>query len=307
MKTSRAFLSFSAALLTSGAFACGGEPERPDATPTMSAAPAPVFMSVDELLDEEANEDLVLLHVNRDDEDFQAGHIPGAVYMPFSSIVEEVDGIANELPAPDQLASAFESVGVSDESLIVLTGWPLGAARAWVALEALGFNDQARILDGGVAAWQKVGGMLTTDVEDVTAGEMMTDPDRGAIVDADWVAQRLEAPGVRIVDARPEDQHTGETPGTGVERGGHLPGSIHMYWETLRDPDGVLLPQAQLEARFRAAGIQAGDTVVAYCRTGVQASYLYAAARELGHPVRLYDASYMDWSARTDLPVATGR
>ena len=296
-----------AALLAGGVLACGGEVERPDATPTMSAAPAPVFMSVDELLREEANEDLVLLHVNRNDEDFNAGHIPGAVYLPFSSIVTEVDGISNEMPPPDQLVSAFEAVGVSDEPLVVLTGWPLGAARAWVALEALGFADQARILDGGVGAWEKAGGMLTTDAEVVTAGEMTTDSYPTAIVDADWVAQRLEATGVAVVDARPEDQHTGETPGTGVERGGHLPGSIHMYWETLRDPDGVLLPRAQLESRFRSAGIAAGDTVVAYCRTGVQASYLYAAARELGHPVRLYDASYIDWSARTDLPVETRR
>ena len=53
---------------------------------------------------------------------------------------------------------------------------------------------------------------------------------------------------------------------------------------------------------FEEAGAAPGDTVVAYCRTGGQASFLYTVARHLGYDVRLYDGSFIDWS-RTEFPV----
>jgi thiosulfate/3-mercaptopyruvate sulfurtransferase len=49
-----------------------------------------------------------------------------------------------------------------------------------------------------------------------------------------------------------------------------------------------------------------GDTVVAYCHVGMQASVLYVAARLLGYEAAVYDGSFEDWSRRTDLPVSRG-
>jgi thiosulfate/3-mercaptopyruvate sulfurtransferase len=46
--------------------------------------------------------------------------------------------------------------------------------------------------------------------------------------------------------------------------------------------------------------------VVTYCRTGVQASHAYLVARLLGFSVRMYDASFIDWSRQTDRPVVRG-
>ena len=41
-----------------------------------------------------------------------------------------------------------------------------------------------------------------------------------------------------------------------------------------------------IEALFRKAGVKPGDTVVAYCHVGQQATAVIFAARLLGHPVR---------------------
>ena len=57
-----------------------------------------------------------------------------------------------------------------------------------------------------------------------------------------------------------------------------------------------------LGALFEQAGVRPGSVVVAYCRTGGQASFLYTVARHLGYDVRMYDGSFIDWS-RTDYPV----
>jgi thiosulfate/3-mercaptopyruvate sulfurtransferase len=124
------------------------------------------------------------------------------------------------------------------------------------------------------------------------------------IVDAQWVHDRLNDSGVAILDARPPAEFSGETHGEGVNRPGHIPGARNVFWQTLvRSPDDSRLrDEAELRRMFEEAGAAPGDTVVAYCRTGGQASFLYTVARHLGYDVRLYDGSYIDWS-RTEFPV----
>jgi thiosulfate/3-mercaptopyruvate sulfurtransferase len=56
---------------------------------------------------------------------------------------------------------------------------------------------------------------------------------------------------------------------------------------------------------FRGAGIQPGDRVVSYCHIGLQATMAYFTARYLGYDARLYDGSWEDWSAHTELPAET--
>ena len=54
---------------------------------------------------------------------------------------------------------------------------------------------------------------------------------------------------------------------------------------------------------FRAAGVMPGETVVTYCRSGMQASFAYFVARYLGYDTKMYDGSFLDWSRRSELPV----
>src|SRR5690606_20882098 len=105
--------------------------------------------------------------------------------------------------------------------------------------------------------------------------------------------------------ARPQEQYSGTDAGGGVERPGHIPGAVNLFWEEMvesTDPLAVRSPD-ELRAMLEAAGVEAGDTVVTYCRTGMQASFAYFVARSLGYDARMYDASYMDWNRRSELPV----
>jgi thiosulfate/3-mercaptopyruvate sulfurtransferase len=108
-----------------------------------------------------------------------------------------------------------------------------------------------------------------------------------------------------ILDARPPAEFSGEVPGADVGRPGHIPGARNLFWQDLvRSPEEPRLKdEAELRRLFEAAGVGPGDTVVAYCRTGGQASFLYTVASHLGYDVVLYDGSFVDWS-RTDYPVA---
>ena len=59
----------------------------------------------------------------------------------------------------------------------------------------------------------------------------------------------------------------------------------------------------RVEALFRKAGVKAGDTVVAYCHVGQQATAVIFGARLLGNPVVLYDGAFQDWAVNSRGPV----
>lgn len=273
-----------------------------------AATALPYFVSAESLAAERTDSAVVVLHVARDRPGYDAGHIAGAGFLPLGAIVAERDGVPNELPEPAALDSVFESLGVTDDTRVVLYGEPLLAARAWFTLDYLGHGDRATVLDGGLAAWRAAGQAVTIDAPPVVtpAGRFTPRVRPEVVVDAAWVAARLEAPGVAILDARPADEYSGAKAGDGVPRPGHVPGAANLFWkETIvSDADPRLVDSARLGALFREAGAAPGDTVAVYCRTGVQASHLYLVARSLGYEVRMYDASYIDWSRRTQLPVA---
>ena len=83
---------------------------------------------------------------------------------------------------------------------------------------------------------------------------------------------------------------------------GHIPGAKNLPFNTFADDSGKFLPLEQLRQRFASAGVQPGDTVVAYCHVGQQATVVLFSARLLGHPIRLYDGSMAEWE-RLKLPL----
>ncbi|HEU0051871.1 MAG TPA: rhodanese-like domain-containing protein, partial [Longimicrobium sp.] len=121
-----------------------------------------MLVSVEQLSRRLAEANTVVLHVGRDRASYDAGHIPGARFLALSDIVTERDGVPNELPSVDALDQAFEAVGVSDDSRVVLYGdlAGLAAARAFFTLDYLGHTPA--LLDGGLEAWRAANKEVTT-------------------------------------------------------------------------------------------------------------------------------------------------
>jgi thiosulfate/3-mercaptopyruvate sulfurtransferase len=252
----------------------------------------------------------VVLHVARDRADYERGHVPGARFLPLGSIVVERDGVPNELPPVEQLREAFEAAGVSDGSRVVLYGEldGLAAARAFFTLDYLGKADVA-LLDGGLAEWRRGDRAVSTAPAPESRGRLTPRPRPELVVDAEWVRARLEDTTLVLIDARPPAEFSGEVPGAGIPRPGHIPGARNVFWRTalVSDADPRLRSPEILHAPFTLAGAALGDTLVVYCRTGVQASHAYFVARYLRRPVVMYDGSFADWSRRgEDFPVETG-
>jgi thiosulfate/3-mercaptopyruvate sulfurtransferase len=245
---------------------------------------------------------LVVLQVERDPNAFVDGHIPGARLVPMGAIVVTRDG----LPALGQLDSVLEAAGVSSDSRVILYGDPLATGRLFFTLDYLGMAGRAALLDGGLSAWRSGGRPLTREVPPPGSGRFEARVQSGLIVDADWIARRLDDSSLALLDARAPAEYAGQTPGDGVPRAGHIPGAGSAFWRMLLNgADPVTLKEPDiLRALLGRAGMLPGREIVTYCRTGVQASYLYFVARYLGYAPRLYDGSFIDWSRHPELPVS---
>jgi thiosulfate/3-mercaptopyruvate sulfurtransferase len=246
---------------------------------------------------------VVVLHLASIRRDYSTGHIPGARFLWFNDVAPSNPDLNTELPSVAKLDSLFESLGVSDNSRVVIYGQTMSpvVARVYMTLDYLGAGDRAALLDGGLAAWKAEGRPISTETPTVARGKFTPRVNTDAVVNADFVKANINKPGVRILDARTPNFYTGE--GGGGPRPGHVESAQNIPFTTLTDSSGKFKDKAALSAMFTAAGVQPADRVVTYCHVGQQASLLFLAARYVGLKASLYDGSFEDWSSRDDTPI----
>ena len=256
-----------------------------------------------------ADPDLVMLHMG-DPAEYAKKHIPGARLVTRAAISSATvpGGLNLELPPADELKTKLEALGISDNSRIVVifgSGWVSPATRVVLTLQAAGLGDRTSLLDGGLEAWEKAGQPVTTDVPQAKTGTLSALKMASPIVDADFVKAHLNTPKYVVIDARDPELYTGEKTGgspTAPHKTGHIAGAKSLPYSTTVNDDNTLKSEAELKALFDQAGVKPGDTVVAYCHIGQQATAVVFAARSLGIDVKLYDGSFEDWSKK-DGPV----
>ena len=249
-----------------------------------------------------ADRGLVILHVG-DKAGYEAGHIPGARFITEQDVAAPHDmsnprDMMLELPALETLRSKVASFGISDDSRIVVyfgkNAAVQSATRIIFTMDYLGLGARASLLNGGLGAWQGAGKMVTTAVPAAAAGKLTARPANPVVVDAAFVASVQKRPNHTLVDARAAVFFTGIQP-TMADKAGHIPGAINIPFTEITDTQR-LIDRARVEALFRRAGVKPGDTVVAYCHVGQQATAVIFAARLLGHPTVLYDGAFQDWA-----------
>ena len=269
----------------------------------------PLIVSTAWLAEHLSDRGLVLLHIGdqASKASYDEGHIPGAQFLnPFQELsTPRVQGaLALELPSPEVLDSVLESKGISDDSRIVLytaRQYFTPTSRTLFTLEYAGLAGRVSILDGGLELWKSEGRAVSTEVPAPARGRLTVRPNPQIVADAGFVRANLEAANVKIVDARDTSFYNGRETRQG--RNGHIPGAVSVPFSTMVDSSGKFRSRALLAAQFAAAGVQSGQTVVTYCHIGQQASLVWFMARVLGYEAKMYDGSFQDWAARTELPV----
>jgi thiosulfate/3-mercaptopyruvate sulfurtransferase len=250
--------------------------------------------------------DLVLLHVG-DKAEYDAAHIPGARFVNVRDISadrgNDTEALSLEMPSKEVLRDRLAALGVSDDSRVVVyfgKDWVSPSTRVIFTLDYAGLGDRASLLDGGQPAWVREGHAVTTQVPEAVTGKLKALSPKPIVVTQDFVREHATAKGYVLLDARAAAFYDGVQPGGRPPKLGHLPGARSLPFTEMTNERLQLRSAEELQTRFAQAGVKPGDTVIAYCHIGQQATALLFAARTLGFNVLLYDGSFEDWSRRPE-------
>ena len=251
-----------------------------------------------------------LAYTERGRRDYQAGHIPGALYAHLDGDLSGpvIAGQTGRHPLPDiqKLALTLGGWGIGEGIQVVAYDDFNGgiAARLWWLLRWLG-HDAVAVLDGGWAHWSRQKLLVRTGPESKPARRFEARPRPELLVKTATVEAMSQDRRPALFDSRAADRYRGENE-TIDPVAGHIPGAISAPYPDNLGPDDLFLPREMLRARFEALlGDTPAEQAVFYCGSGVTAAQNLLALAHAGlGQARLYGGSWSQWIVDPSRPVA---
>jgi len=255
-----------------------------------------------------------ILEISSEIEDttYRQGHIPGALRWFWKDLCWHATD--REFVTPDELAARLGPQGIGAETTLVLYGDPVqyGTYAFW-SLTMAGHKD-LRVLDGSRRKWIAEGRPLTADVSESYAVKYTPNPSNTRMrLGRENVREHLGDPQRFLLDLRSPEEYSGERVmeygkfDHGAERGGRIPGAVHLYFKELLNMDDSFKAPAQLRQILNAVGAdpERFKEIVCYCRLSHRATLAWTAMTYLlGYSnVKIYDGSWTEWGSIVGYPV----
>lgn len=263
-------------------------------------------------------------------EDYDSGHIPGAVHV--DSVTLESEKTWNRR-TPEEIRKTLLSLGIRHDTTVILYGrfshpnnkdpYPgrlaghLAAMRCAHIMLYGGVKD-VRILNGGLASWREAGYRFTTEdckpnpVDDF-GREIPARPEY--FVDMPEAKELLASDNGELVSIRSWEEFIGNVSGYNyIEKVGRIPGAIFgncgsdaYHMENYRNIDHTMREFHKVESIWKESGIVSEKHIAFYCGTGWRASEAFFNAYMMGWPrISVYDGGWYEWSGDPNNPIETG-
>lgn len=252
----------------------------------------------------------------RSEEQYRAGHIPGAVNIGHvaTALIDEKTQLY--LPV-ETLAARLGKAGIDPKREIVVYGGA-GSAYPYFAQFTLDYFGarKVHVFHDGFEGWKAARRPVSTTNATRAAIKVRPFANPAMLVVTGEVVSRVGSPGVQFVDVRRQGEFSGDESET--LHGGHIPGAVHVpYNFQLVDPDAPRKLMAKETAdtsgmalkktaalRKLYAGLDPRKETIVYCHTGIRAAMTAAVLTRLGfRSVRLYHASWLEYGNQADAPV----
>lgn len=224
--------------------------------------------------------------------------LPGATAVDWRAFSPTERAIRGTLLSDDSaLGEKIRALGVSNDRPVVvfgnpLRGWGEEGRIVWM-LRSLG-HSQAVMVDGGIRAIKESGISIPSSTPVI--GDFEVDRRSTWSIQRDELKDRLQTESIALIDSRELREFSGSTP-YGEQRGGHVPGAVHLYFKDLLDADGRLLPKQEIVRKLAALGITSEERIVVYCTGGIRSGWLTAVLVSIGFQSQNYAGSMWEWSA----------
>jgi len=242
---------------------------------------------VDSLRSEIRDKSVRVIDVRRE-EDYKKDHIPTSVNLPLANLLSD--------DSPDRILKIIQSMGIDDETRVVVYDDTFGALASRVAwtLEYLGHND-VTLLETTYGQWKSL--ELENDNKTQTFQaknhSLTLQPD--ILASVEYLEKAKENDNVVLIDNRERLNYLEQ----------HIPGAISIPYRTLASSDKILRSPDEMKRIFDNRGISSDSELITYCGSvGTLSGLAYYALKSVNLPkVRLYVRSFKEWKS-LEKPIA---
>ena len=238
-----------------------------------------ITTDIDSLRSEIRDKSVRVIDVRRE-EDYKQNHIPSAVNLPLANLLSD--------DSPERVLKLFNSLGIDDETRVVVYDDTFGALASRVAwtLEYIGHSDVS-LFETTYSKWKSLGLESETTVPETQSKQHSLNLKPEILATSDYLEKSKEKEGVILIDNRERLNYLEQ----------HIPGAISLPYRTLAKNDKILRPKEDMKRLFENRGISGDSEIITYCGSvGTLSGLAYYAMKSVGLPnVKLYVRSFKEW------------
>ncbi len=180
--------------------------------------------------------------------EYDKGHIEGAVQIDWPDL--ELSDTSSESSVQQWRDAVRQKLGAlgltASDRIVIYDDGSLFASRLWWVLDDLSHKDK-RVLNGGLPAWSRAGGKLTTEPANSAPATYTGTPNPLGLASLDVVRAARSDSNVVLLDVRSPDEY----------RAGHVPGAVNVPYlqNAVESTPKLWKPEADLQRMYTAAGV----------------------------------------------------